>query len=223
MICECAGKPASRLAQVCRERARAGAAALRLGCDHVEARVERRGDGGRRRRRENERPRALDQVFDRPRRSRDERSADAERLARRVDRQEHVVGRCRALRSARCRVRRRSRPRAPRRRSTRRRFAARAAAYSASGATSPSMLNSDSTTTNFWPGAGIFGEQPRQRGDVVVRKDHAFARATAARRRSGSRDCARRKRSRRPLRRTSSAPPGSPDSRSRNTARARCP
>ena len=70
----------------------------------------------RRRGREDERPRALDQVVDRPRRPGDERAADAERLARRVDRHEHVASMPARLDQAAAARRRRRRRRALRRR-----------------------------------------------------------------------------------------------------------
>ena len=106
-----------------RSRARSSTAARRCGSslDEIEARVERGGDRGRRRRGEDERPRALDQVVDRPRRPRDEGAADTERLACGVHREEHGVARRPALRSDRCHARRRRRPRALRRRSGARR------------------------------------------------------------------------------------------------------
>ena len=122
--------------------------------DDLEAGVERGGQRRRRRRREDERPGALDQIVDRPRGPGDERAADAERLARRVDRHADVAVRSRTPRSGRCRARRNSPTACASSTMSAAPVDRHSAAYSASGGTSPSMLNSDSVTTNAWPPAG---------------------------------------------------------------------
>ena len=85
-----------------RSRARRVAAHLRKRRAPLAARSSTRsrlassadGQRRRRRRREDERPRALDEVVDRPGRPGDEGAADAQRLARRVHREEDAIARC---------------------------------------------------------------------------------------------------------------------------------
>ena len=184
------------------------------------------GQRRRRRRREDERPRALDQVLDRPRRAGDERAADAERLARRVDRHEDVSLDRRALDQAASALARRCRPRALRRRSSAAPVDRQSAAYSASGAHvavhAEQRFDDDEALAGRAASCSASSARKRRR------RRCAETRSRPRRRQPDAVDQARvvalvREDRRRRARAASSARRGWPDSRSRNRARVRSP